>query len=304
MQMKILSLSDEGLADSRKSLKVYTKFLMNKMTKGLAITTPTGKSTLRYANQTLPMFFHKGMVANLRADERGITCREALTLELHRQYMQRVGANHSRVYLIHLDGVFKEGFTANRLTSFVSDFVHKRDGRPQLLNSGIHAEISSGRKAQIIFPVLDTYIGDGLTAPAMLTWFLRNGQSYILNTRNNYDSLTGVLTRFKRAIKKGLSTRVAPNSHSLYMWFAFFLTPFRNNRQVLALRNFPNVPGGVPNGPVSLMAKMDIGITMQNILHQDGAIDRLATFTDNFDKALIGSFPHYAELKEYEKYLK
>ncbi|KKK49471.1 hypothetical protein LCGC14_3134730, partial [marine sediment metagenome] len=298
------SLSDEGLADSRKSFKVYMNFLMNKMTKGLAITTPTGKTTLKYSDQTLPLFFHKGMVANLRADERGITCREALTLELHRQYMQRVGANHNRIYLTHLNGTFKEGFTANRLTSFISDFVHKRDGRAQLLDSAIHVEMGRNREAQIIFPTLDTYVGDALTSPAMLTWFLRNGQSYILNTRNNYDNLAGVLTRFKQAVRKGISSGVAPNSHSLHMWFAFFLAPVGNNHQVMAVRNFLNAVDGVPNGPVSLMQKLDIGRTMQNILFQEGAIDRLATFTDNFDKALIGSFPHYAKLKEYEKYLK
>ncbi len=142
MQIKILSLSDEGLADSKRSFKVYIKFLLNKMTTGIAITTPEGKLTLKESNTTLPLFFHKGMVANLRADARGITCREALTLELHRQYMQRVGNNHNRIYLTHVSGNFRGGFTASRLKSFITDFVQKRDGRPNLLDTAIHVEMS------------------------------------------------------------------------------------------------------------------------------------------------------------------
>jgi hypothetical protein len=304
MQIKILSLSDEGLADSRRSFKVYMNFLMNRMKKGLAITTPTGKFTLQYSSETLPLFFHKGMVANLRADTRAITCREALTLELHRQYMHRVGNNHNRIYLTHLSGDFKSGFTVNRLTDFVRDFVHKRDGRPALLDTAIHVEMDRNNHAQIIFPTLDTYVGDALTSPAMLTWLLRNGQSYILNTRNNYDSLNGVLTRFKQSILKGAKTAANLTTHSLYMWLAFFLTPRGNNNQVMAVSGYPNMPNGVPKGPINLMSQMNLNITMQNILYQDGAINRLATYTDDFDKKLIGHFPHYAKLKEYEKYLK
>ena len=39
-------------------------------------------------------------------------------------------------------------------------------------------------------------------------------------------------------------------------------------------------------------------------LDRDGTINRLATFTSNFDEKLIGKLPHYTKLKEYEKYIK
>lgn len=275
---------------------------MNKMKKGLGITTPTGKMTLQYANSTLPMFFHKGMVANLRADERAITCREALVLELHRQYMHRVGNNHNRIYLIHLTGTFKAGFTTARITEFIRDFVHKRDGRAALLDTAIKVEINSRGGGQIVFPVLDTYAGDALTSPAMLVWLLRNGQGHILNTRNNYDSLNGVFNRFKSSVKKSKVTY--ENSQNLLMWLAFFLTPDGNNRQVMAINGNGMTGQERANGPSTLMSRFNLDATMQNILHSNGAIERLARMTDNFDKKLIGSFTQYAKLVPYKKYLK
>lgn len=305
MQIKVLSLSDEGLADSRKSFKVYVTFLMNKMSKGLSITTPSGKETLRFSDKILPLFFHKGMVANLRADERAITCREALTLELHRQNLHRVANNHNRVYLTHLSGRFKPSLTSARIENLVEDFIHKRDGRAALLDTAIKADIQSSGEGEIVFPTLDTFTGDALTSPAMLVWLLRNGQSYILNTRNNYDSLNGVITRFKRFILKTGKTAYDgsrnANTHSLFMWLALFLTPEGNNRQIMAI---DNAKMGNANGPVSFIEHMNFERTMQNILYRDGMINRLAQMTDNFDVNLIGQFPHYSKLKEYEKYIK
>ncbi len=301
MRMKILSLSDQGLADSNKSLKVYVSFLMGKMRKGLAVTVPTGKMLLRLPETTIPLFFHKGMVANLRADDRGLTCREALVLELARQFAHRLGNDYDRVYLTLLEGVFATRFTETTLTNFIKDFVHKRDGRNALVDTGIKVEFK-GENGKIVFPTLDTYTGDALTSPAMLTWLLRDGQHYILNTRNNYDNLTGVLNRFKRNILGNGMKNL--NTHSLFLWLALFLTPAGNDNQIFAIDNYVGAGADLPNGPISLLSRMNLKATMQNVLYQDGGINRLAGFTNNFDPKLVGNYSKYTTLKSFEKYIK
>ena len=300
MEIKILSLSDEGLAESNKSFKVYMRFLMNRMTKGIKITTPEGDQTLRYSDGNLPMFFHKGMVGNLRSDARGITCREALTHELRRQFAQRVGDGYDRIYLIHLRGNFGPKFTNSLLTNFITDFVVKRDGRLKLLETAIEVNMDThNSESQIIFTVLVTYVGDGLTSAAMLTWFLRNGQSYILNTRNNYDSLEGVFNRFKKSALQG------PLNHatqSLLLWMALFLTPRGINNQIMAIDNFPNQGDNSPNGPVTFITKMNLQATMQNILYTEKAIDKFSELTDNFSEKVFGKLSGYKVISEYKKY--
>lgn len=301
MEIKLLSLSDEGLADSRKSFKVYVKFLMCKMKKGLAITTPQGSMTLHLPEISMPLFFHKGMVGNLRADPRAITCREVLILEMGRQYAQRVANNHSRIYMTHLRGTFRQGLTDKNLTEFIKDFVHQRDGRHALLDSAIKVELNDNRSGDIVFPTLDTYIGDALTSPSMLVWLLRNGQKFILNTRNNYDNLEGVYNR----IKKSWIKVPFPSGKQLLFWLAFFLTPTQENSQVMESEAINWGQVGSPNGPVNYLPQMHIEATMQNILHSDGLINRFAKLTDNFDDAILfRGIPNFEKVKAYEKYIK